>query len=159
MVGLFCGLHAGSEQEFKEYTRKRIYYNAVIVFAGIALFIIASITREHWALMMGENFQFYYYGGGTGLILGGVINIVRAVMLLKDPVQLNENWMKCADHSNQKIAQKAGNIALTIMMIAIFLVIFIGGIDHPEIVKPLAFIVVLFTFSYTASYRFMQKRM
>lgn len=157
--GIFCGTTAATNEEYKKIVKGRNKYMAALIAVGIVIAAASFIAWAKGIAVLPEYMLGVYAGVGTGLALGGLILLVRNLMLLKDEKKLKESRLENSDERLAEISNHALKSALGVLMLAILVVSMIGGIFYPVLVKMLLFILLFFMLSYITAFRIYERKM
>lgn len=161
MKGLgICSTGAGNVEEYRKVIKVRMRIFAAIVLAGLITAGLAFYV-EFGEVKTGinEHMLGVYAGMGVGLILAGIVLLVKNKFLLGNEEKLKESRLEAVDERLQMIANKAMRASFFVMLFAIYIIIVIGGLFMPGIVKVLGLVVGVFLISYLLFYTFYKARM
>lgn len=157
--GIFCMTTAATNEEYRKIIKNRNCYLSVLVILGIVIAAAAYVAYTKEVTTLPEYMLGVYCGVGTGIVLGGLISLLRNLLLLKDENKLKESRIENSDERLEEISNLAMKSAIKVMLLAILAVSMIGGIYYPVLVKMLMFIMVVFFFSYLTAFRLYQRHM
>lgn len=153
MLGIFCGMEVTSDEAYKGYVKRRIWVLAGVLAIGIITALVALAAEYVWTVSISERMLDVYTGVGIGLTVSGIALMVKNILLLKDEKKLRQARITVSDERNIQIGTKATKAALTVLIVAMYFIILIGGLWYPILVKIGSFLLVLFLFSYIVAYR------
>lgn len=155
---LFEKANYKTEEGYRTYIQQRILINIAVILFGVITFIVTIIAESKE--LFAEDFMLGVYEGvGTGLVGAGVMLLIRNLIRLNNKDAAKKGRIEINDERNLEIYQKAIRIALFIMLIAIYIVMLIGGLWYPILTKVLSSLVCLFLFSYVVAYKMIEKKM
>lgn len=153
MLGIFCATRAMSDEEYREYTRRRCFIYAGLAVIGVITAAIAAAAEFVWEVNVNDMMLGVYTGVGAGLTVAGIVLGIRNALLLKDGKKLREMRIADSDERNIQISASATKAALAVLLIGMYFAVLLGGLWYPVLTKVLAFLLVLFLFSYMVAYR------
>ncbi len=136
---------AANDQEFAKLLKKRTGYFFILIALGIITILCSLYFSSGNHAYLSEYTQGLYCGIGTGLILGGILLIIKIRITLKDSKKVHTARLKEQDERNLAIAQKAMHSALLILLVLIYLVMLISSFFNLIIFKTLLCTAMAFT--------------
>lgn len=159
MRGIFCGTTTKTNEEYRIVIKKRIKFIIGIIIIGIITTAVALYAELCMDAVISEHILGFYTGVGTGLVVVGIIMLIKNKMLLGNEEKLKENRLSNTDERIQAIGNKAFRVATFVMLIAIYATALIGGIFIPEIIQILIFIVCAFLLAYAIAFKYFNSKM
>lgn len=153
MLGIFCATKVASDEEYRKYVRRRSFVFGGMVVIGAITAAIALAAEFLWTVEVSELMLGVYTGVGTGLILAGIILLIKNGMLLKNDKKLRQERIANSDERNIQISTMATKAALAVLLTGMYFTVLIGGLWDPVLTKIMAFLLMLFMFSYLVAYR------
>lgn len=153
MLGIFCATKAMSDEEYRRYTRRRCFIYAGLTVIGVITAVIAAAAEFVWEVEVNDMMLGVYTGMGAGLTVAGIVLGIRNALLLKDGKKLRQMRIADSDERNIQISALATKAALAVLLIGMYFAVLLGGLWYPVLTKVLAFLLVLFLFSYMVAYR------
>lgn len=153
-----------NNEEFKIYLHKKNRSMLFLSIAGLLLGFIGFFVELFAeslpiAIAIDDYMLGVYAGAGIGMFCGGISKILQHRQWVKDEKKLTKMRRERSDERLQQISVKANQAATYIMLIALYLLSFIGGLFYPILPKILLLLICLFLVSYVAAYRILEKRM
>lgn len=159
MRGIIWRTTAKTNEEYKLVIKKRIKFMIGIIAIGIITTAVALYAELYMDAVISGHMLGFYTGVGTGLVVAGIIMLIKNRMLLGNEEKLKESRLRDTDERIQEIGNKAFRVATYVMLIAIYVTILIGGIFIPEIIKILMFIVCAFLLAYAIAFKYFNNKM
>lgn len=153
MLGIFCATKAMSDEEYRRYTQRRCFIYAGLTVIGVITAVIAAVAEFVWEVEVNDMMLGVYTGVGAGLTVAGIVLGIRNALLLKDGKKLRQMRIADSDERNIQISALATKAALAVLLISMYFAVLLGGLWYPVLTKVLAFLLVLFLFSYMVAYR------
>lgn len=148
MTGIFCVVKATTDEEYRRHVQRRALLYAGVVLLGIITAVVACLAEFVWEVEVSSRMLGFYTGCGTGLALGGGVILVKSLLLLRDAEKLHRARIDEADERNVEISTMAMKVAILVLLVGMYVVLLIGGLWYPVLIKVLGFLVTLFLFSY-----------
>ena len=152
MKSLFCSVcNAKNNEEYRAVLKKRQ--------VGLSLFILTGLATEGLVLFLnfctqihfGDYQLGYLLGLGAGLMLGGVIGVVRIRRRMADEEKLKEFRLKETDEREQEVDSLALRATAKTLLIALYVTLIVAGACNIEELVYVCFgLVALFLFCYAA---------
>ncbi len=158
MLGIFCGTDITSNEEYKKYLKKRNYKLAVLFLIGVVTLVVSILAQRLWKVNIPEYILGTYMGFGSGLTAASIVLFLKNRRLLKEEERLRMARVELSDERNRQISTEATKIALMVLIIAMYLVMLIGGLWYPVLMKVLCFLICLFVAAYGVAYKIVSKR-
>ncbi|MDO4333694.1 MAG: hypothetical protein Q4C58_13550 [Eubacteriales bacterium] len=153
MLGIFCGMEATSDEAYRKYVKRRILALAGLIAAGIITALVALAAEYVWTVNVSDLMLGVYTGVGMGLTAGGIVLLIKNVLLLKDEKKIRRARISVSDERNIQISIRAVRAAVAVLIAAMYFTILIGGLWYPILAKIVSFLLILFLFSYVVAYR------
>lgn len=157
--GLLYQCNAKNNEEYKAELKKRKRPMVILLLLGlltlgtlIALILIKPETLESYTAG-------FFCGIGTGLILGGLLGILKIRKTINDEAALKKARLKETDEREQAITSKAIHATLKIMLLSIYLMILLCSFVAIEAITVLYLLVCIFLLSYLFSRKIYSQRM
>lgn len=147
-----------TNEEYKEYLKKKDQSMRWIVVVGILLVILGSIG-EFMDVPIDDYMLGIYLGVGTGLIVAAIGLSIKHKRLMKNEEKLKRARLEMGDERIQEISKKAFRMAAWIMIIAMYAIMLVGGLFYPILAKTLVILICLFLVVYSLCYSIFEKRM
>ena len=152
MKDLFCPVcKAKNNEEYRAVLKKRLAALGLVVLAGLAteglILFLYFFTRIH----IGEYQMGYLLGVGAGLMLGGVIGVVRIRRRMADEEKLKEFRLKETDERELEVDSLALRATAKTLLIALYVILIVAGVfNRQELVHVCFGLVALFLLGYAA---------
>lgn len=159
MRGIFCGTSARTNEEYKIVVKNRIKISVGIILIGIITAAVAVYAEFYTQTILKDHILGVYTGVGTGLAAGGLILLIKNIMMLKNEDKLKISRLSDTDERIQEIGNKAFRAATYVMLVVMYLVALIGGIFIPELIRALLLVISVFLFAYIVFYSYYNKKM
>lgn len=131
MKGILCATKAMTNEEYRqELVKKRIYY-VLIIMVGVITLAITYFASAN-GIEFNEHLHGTFAGMGTGLILAGVVLIIKTQMTLSSEEKLKAARLNNSDERNMEISSRAFRSAALIMIISFYVTALIGSIMIDE---------------------------
>lgn len=148
-----------TNEEYRKYLKREFSIFIWVVAAGVLLSVF-GFAGEFWFQMPVDDYLLgLYFGAGIGLILAGIIRLIRNKRLRGDEEKLKQARLEMSDERIQTISSRAFRMAAWVMLIAMYLGVMIGGIFYPVLPKIMCCMICLFCVSYSICYYIFEKRM
>lgn len=158
MLGMFCGSDCKTNEEYKKVIKGRILLFIGIIALGLITLIVTLFGDRYLNLKISENMISTYSGFGTGLIVVGVVLLVKNILILNNEEKIRRVRISNTDERIKEISLKASRVALGSMLVTMYLVGLIGGIWYPVITQILFFIISLFLVVYVIAYKIISRK-
>lgn len=158
MLGMFCGTSVTSNEEYRKYVKKRIKVLSLLIVLGVLTMGVVFMAETIWNMELESYTLGLYSGFASGLIAAGIVLILKNRKLLKEEEKLRQARIAASDERNQQISTQASKIAIAILLIAMYLIMLIGGFWYPILTKMMAFLVALYVFAYCVAYKIVSKK-
>lgn len=158
MLGIFCATKVTSDEEYRKYAGKRCFAYAGLALIGVITAAIAIAAEYLWTVKVSDMMLGVYTGVGTGLTVAGIILWIKNMRLIKDEKKLRQARIADSDERNIQISMLATKAALAVLLVGMYFAILLGGLWYPILTKILAFLLVLFMFSYMVAYRVISRK-
>ncbi len=159
MRGFFCRTTAKTNEEYRKVVKLRMLIMAFVGIAGAATLVVALVARNIWEVAINEQMLGVYAGVGTGLLVGGIVLLIKDALLLRNEERLKNSRLECSDERNEEISNKAVKFTLAVVLFALYGVTLIGGLYYPILVKIMTGMIFLILLSYMGAYQFYKNRM
>ena len=152
MKDLFCPVcKAKNNEEYRAVLKKRQVALGLFILAGLAteglILFLYFFTRIH----IGEYQMGYLLGVGAGLMLGGVIGVVRIRRRMADEEKLKEFRLKETDERELEVDSLALRATAKTLLIALYVILIVAGVfNRQELVHVCFGLVALFLLGYVA---------
>ena len=157
--GLLYQCNARTNEEYKLELKKRQRLMGILLLLGIltlatmvSLIILKPETMENYTVG-------FFCGVGTGLILGGLLGIIKIRKTLKDEAAIKEARLTETDEREQAISAKAIQTTLKILLLSIYLLLLFCSFVTVESVTILCLLVAVFFLTYIISRKAYSKTM
>lgn len=158
MLGIFCATKVTSDEEYRKYAGRRCFVYAGLALIGVITAAIAIAAEFLWMVEISDMMLGVYTGVGTGLTVAGIILLIKNMLLIKDEKKLRQARIADSDERNIQISMLATKAALAVLLIGMYFAILLGGLWYPILTKVLAFLLMLFMFSYVVAYRIISRK-
>lgn len=158
MLGIFCATKVTSDEEYRKYAGRRCFVYAGLALIGVITAAIAIAAEYLWTVEISDMMLGVYTGIGTGLTVAGIILLIKNMLLIKDEKKLRQARIADSDERNIQISMLATKAALAVLLVGMYFAILLGGLWYPILTKILAFLLVLFMFSYMVAYRIISRK-
>lgn len=158
MLGIFCATKVTSDEEYRKYAGRRCFVYAGLALIGVITAAIAIAAEYLWTVEISDMMLGVYTGVGTGLTVAGIILTIKNMLLIKDEKKLRQARIADSDERNIQISMLATKAALAVLLVGMYFAILLGGLWYPILTKILAFLLVLFMFSYMVAYRIISRK-
>lgn len=157
--GLLYQCNARTNEEYKIELKKRQHLMGILLLLGIltlatmvSLIILKPETMENYTVG-------FFCGVGTGLILGGLLGIIKIRKTINNEAALKEARLTETDEREKAISSKAIHTTLKIMFLSIYLLILLCSIVTVETITVLFLLICIFVLSYLFSRKIYSQRM
>lgn len=158
MLGIFCVTKVTSDEEYRNYAGRRCFVYAGLALIGVITAAIAIAAEYLWTVEISDMMLGVYTGVGTGLTVAGIILTIKNMLLIKDEKKLRQARIADSDERNIQISMLATKATLAVLLVGMYFAILLGGLWYPILTKILAFLLVLFMFSYMVAYRIISRK-
>ena len=157
--GLLYQCNARTNEEYKAELKKRQHLMGILLFLG-AFTLATMITLILLKPEMLESYTAgFFSGAGTGLILGGLVGIMKIRKTLKDEEALKKARLTETDEREQAITSRALHATLKILLLCIYLFLIFCSFITIKAVTVLALLVCIFLLSYLISRKIYSQKM
>ena len=152
MKDLFCPVcKAKNNEEYRAVLKKRQVALGLFILAGLAteglILFLYFFTRIH----IGEYQMGYLLGVGAGLMLGGVVGVVRIRRRMADEEKLKEFRLKETDERELEVDSLALRATAKTLLVALYIILIVAGVfGREELVHVCFGLVALFLLGYVA---------
>lgn len=157
--GLLYQCNARTNEEYKVELKKRQRLMGFLLLLGV--FTLASMITL--ILIKPEMLESYtagfFTGVGTGLILGGLVGILKIRKTLKDEDAIKKARLAETDEREQAISSRALHATLKILLLSIYLLLLLCSFVTIKSVMVLALLICIFMLSYLISRKIYSQRM
>ena len=145
------GCRAKNNEEYRAVLKKRQ--------VGLGLFILAGLATEGLVLFLnfctqihfGDYQLGYLLGLGAGLILSGVVGVVRIHRRMANEEKLKEFRLKETDERELEVDSLALRATAKTLLVALYITLIVAGVFEREELLYVCFgLVALFLFGYAA---------
>jgi hypothetical protein len=150
---LNCG-KSMSVEEYRLALQKRCRLFRVLIMFGIAtlLFSLLGVPRLLPAGSRQDFFSGLYCGVGIGLMICGVIFLVKTRAALKSEETLRRARNDAQDERNAAIASRAAGSACLVLWLALYAVVLVAGLFAPVLFFFSIGVIVFFAVSFLCFY-------
>lgn len=120
----------------------RIIYCIVLIVLGVVSLYVGNFVPLNTG--DAEYSAGYYTGLGFGVIVAGVITIIKNVRLLKNPEKLKEREIYESDERNKMIGLKTWSYAGYAMFIFLYIAQMVAGVFNVLVMNTLLAVLALF---------------
>ncbi len=149
--GLLYQCNARTNEEYKVELKKRQRLMGILLLLGaltigtiIALILINPETLESYPAG-------FFCGIGTGLILGGLLGILKIRKTISNEAALKQARLTETDEREQAISAKAVHTTLKILLLSIYLLLLLCSFVTVEAITVLFLLICIFILSYLCS--------
>lgn len=157
--GLLYQCNARTNEEYKVELKKRQRLMGFLLLLGV--FTLASMITL--ILIKPEMLESYtagfFTGVGTGLILGGLVGILKIRKILKDEDAIKKARLAETDEREHAISSRALHATLKILLLSIYLLLLLCSFVTIKSVMVLALLICIFMLSYLISRKIYSQRM
>lgn len=157
--GLLYQCNARTNEEYKIELKKRQRLMGILLLLGIltlatmiSLIILKPETMENYTAG-------FFSGVGTGLILGGLLGIIKIRKTMNDEAALKEARLTETDEREQAISSKTIHTTLKILLLSIYLLLLLCAFTAIEAITVLYLLICIFVLSYLISRKIYSQRM
>jgi len=157
--GLLYQCNARTNEEYKIELKKRQRLMGILLLLGIltlatmiSLIILKPETMENYTAC-------FFSGVGTGLILGGLLGIIKIRKTMNDEAALKEARLTETDEREQAISSKAIHTTLKILLLSIYLLLLLCAFTAIKAITVLYLLICIFVLSYLISRKIYSQRM
>lgn len=157
--GLLYQCNARTNEEYKVELKKRQRLMGILLLLGvltigtiIALILINPETQESYPAG-------FFCGIGTGLILGGLLGIIKIRKTISNEAALKQARLTETDEREQAISAKAVHTTLKILLLSIYLLLLLCSFVTIEAITVLFLLICIFVLSYLCSRKIYSQRM
>lgn len=158
MIGMFCKSDATTNEEYARVIKKRMVFYAGLFLLGVITLVVFLGMDLNEKFGVAEDIMSFFTGIGSGLIGGSAVLIMKNKWLLKDDEKLRKARIEESDERNMKIVSESMKVTMLVQFIAMYLVMAIGGLWYPVLIKIMSFLICLCLLVYCISYRIMSKK-
>jgi len=157
--GLLYQCNARTNEEYKIELKKRQRLMGILLLLGIltlatmiSLIILKPETMENYTAC-------FFSGVGTGLILGGLLGIIKIRKTMNDEAALKEARLTETDEREQAISSKAIHTTLKILLLSIYLLLLLCAFTAIKAITVLYLLICIFVLSYLINRKIYSQRM
>lgn len=156
---LLSRLTAKNNEEYKEIIKFRMNISLLMILIGIITITVTLFVGIRWFTGENKHMIAAYTGAGSGLMFASIVLWIKNKKLLTNDIKLKETRLSDTDERLQAINNKAFRMASIVLLVALYLVGFIGGLFYPILFKVLIGIVFIFLITYVLAYKIYEKKM
>ena len=121
MMNLFTPCKVTTLEAFKQslYTKIKIFI--LMILLGFITLVVGLLPQFTNLLTLEDYASGFLTGFGTGLIILGIIFIIRTNKILKDEAKLKEERLKVQDERNLMICNHSIKVATFIVLITLYI--------------------------------------
>ena len=152
MKGLFCPVcKAKNNEEYRAVLKKRQVGLCLFILAGLATEGLVLFLHFYTRIQLGEYRLGYLMGIGAGLILGGVVGVVRVRRRMADEEKLKEFRLRETDERELEVDSLALRATAKTLLAAMYVTLIVAGVFKREELMQVCFgLIALFLFGYVA---------
>lgn len=154
MIGPFCYKDITNDEEYKEHLKKRMKIYFSIVLCGVITLLCLFLAIHSLA----EYAKGFLAGLGSGLIVGGVILLLKNYKILKSKQKIREERIKISDERNRMISDHASKFALIGIIIEIYIIFIVSVLTNSDIYRICIIIISSFILLYIIAFRIYSKK-
>ncbi len=157
--GLLYQCNARTNEEYKLELKKRRRLMGILLLLGVLTLgsMIALILLKPEIL---ESYTAgFFCGVGTGLILGGLLGILKIRKTLKDEAAIKKARLTETDEREQAISANAIHTTLKVLLLSIYLLLLLCSFVTVESVTVLCLLVAIFFLTYIISRKTYSRKM
>lgn len=158
MKGIFCSTNAKTDEEYREYLKKRILTLIILGIIGFATIITVLLTNQFAEDLLNDHSGSFFMGVGSGLLFASVILVIKSRGIMNDSEKLRRARIQVTDERNIQINTAAMKVMLAVMLVAAYIVMFIGGFLYPILTKVIPTIVCTSFLAYLIAKKVFSKR-
>lgn len=158
MIGMFCKSDAATNEEYARVIKRRMVFYGGLFLLGVITLVVFLGVDLNGKLGITEDMISFFTGTGSGLIGGSAALLIKNKWLLKNDEELRRARIEESDERNMKIVSESMKVTLLVQFIAMYLVMAIGGLWYPVLIKMMSFLICLCLFVYCISYKIMSKK-
>lgn len=158
MKGIFCSTNAKTDEEYREYLKKRIAMLTVLGIIGFAT-IITVLLLNHFAKdLLNDYSEGFVMGIGSGLLFASVILIIKHLRIMNDSQRLHRARIQATDERNLQISSAAMKVMTAVMFAAAYIIMIVGGFRYPILTKVTVLLVCTAILAYLIAYKVFSKK-
>ena len=150
MIGPFCYKDLATDEEYKDYLKKRNKIFIALIFVGILTFLCLAFFYH----MLLDYSRGFLAGMGSGLIVGGIVLFYKNTNILKNPQKIREERIKISDERNRMICDHASKMALIGIIVEIYIIMIISLITRTDTYRICTLIIGTFLVFYAMDITF-----
>lgn len=154
MRGLFCETTAKTNEEYRIVLKKRMKIMIGMIIIGVITAAVALYADFYMHAKVSQKMLGVYTGFGTGLIVAGIILLIKNRLLINNEEKLKESRLNNSDERVQEIVNKSFKAAACVMIVVLYLTALIGGIFIPQIVGILVIVIFSCLLTYMVAFRY-----
>lgn len=153
-----------TNEQYIAFLKRQNRMNGIFIVIGILIALIAfaaEFLAEQLGLVISiDDYMLGVYAGvGCGLLVAGIIRIIRNCSIMKDEEKLTLQRRERGDERLQEISRSAMRISALLMIIGMYAISLIGGLFYPVLPKILLILICIYLVTYVVCYRILEKRM
>lgn len=157
MKGIFCLTNAKTDEEYRDYLKKRITAFTILGIIGFVT-IAAVMFMNHFLEDLLNGCESFIIGIGSGLLFASVILIIKLRRVINDSEKLRRARIQATDERNIQISTAAMKVTLAVMFAADYIIMFVGGFRYPILTKIATIIILTAILAYLIAYKVLSKR-
>ena len=152
MKDLFCPVcKAKNNEEYRAVLKKRQVALGLFILAGLATDGLVLFLYFFARIHIGEYQMGYLLGVGAGLMLGGVVGVMRIRRRMADEEKLKEFRLKETDERELEVDSLALRATAKTLLVALYIILIVAGVfGREELVHVCFGLVALFLLGYAA---------
>ncbi len=159
LIRMINGSNAKNNEEYRKVVKTKIKLACLIILLGILSLIGMQIINNNDSITMSDYMKGFYTGASSGLIMAGIMLLIKYICIIKNETKLKEARLNAFDERIVAIQGKTLKCSAITMLITAYIMGFVGGIFAPELTVMLLLLVVVFFFTYIIAYKIYEQKM
>lgn len=137
-----------SNDDYRVFLKRRSRWMLGMLAGGIFSLCIMFLAAPIWKITLSSSQATLYSSFGIAFITVSMVQLFKNRSLLRNEKRLHQVRIAFSDERNLQISSMAARWALTALLIAMYLVMLIGGLRYPVLFTALSYLICLFLIVY-----------
>ncbi len=150
---------AKNNEEYRIVVKRRGWLCLLLILLGVFTILLSLAASFWWEVPISDHMLGFYNGAGFGVLALGIIGYFKNRRLLSNEEKLKADRLSRTDERLQEIGRRAYHTAGTIVLVAAYITVFIGGLFYPALTQIFGITIAAFCIIYTIVYHYYSHKM